>query len=446
MNLKEKKKKELYEGVRELYYNKGLSAQALGDRYGRTSRTIYRWLKKARQEESETIPTVRKKSKRAKKYPHEIFTRIRQLKEVIPQRSAPMIERTLQLEFKEKSPSLSTIQKFLREEGLVYKSREQKQGYKKFQREKPNDLWQVDIAGVQTVGHLRQVYLIAFIDDCSRFVVAAEYFRTQKGTNVFKVLRDAICSHGRPNQILADRGTQFWNALGELGTKYSKLLESLDIEPIYARAYHPETKGKLERWFKTVIQMFLVEARPFVKEKPKYSLAEFNEKFKEWVEWYNTKKPHSSLPDRTNPNTIYYDREKRIYRPLQVKVNWDKWLQESEERKVNKYNKISYKAQKFEVPPGYMRAKVVVIEYDNKIEIYHNDKLLIAHPYNVLIKIKKEDVQKRRVRKNGLISYKGKEYSIDYKLGGKTVEVQENNQGRNLLVYLDEILLKTIDL
>jgi transposase InsO family protein len=370
MNLKEKKKKELYEEVRELYYNKGLSIQDLGALHGKTTRTIYRWLKNAHQEKTETKSIVRKKSNRIKKYPLEIFVRIRELKEKIPQRSAPMIERMLQLEYKDNSPSLSTIQKFLREEGLVYKKREQNQGYKKFQRDKPNDLWQVDIAGVQTVSHLKQLYLIALIDDCSRFVVAAEYFRTQKGINVLKVVRDAIRSQGRPNQILADRGTQFWNALGELGTKYSKLLESLDVKPIFARAYHPETKGKLERWFKTVIQMFLVEARLFVKERPTCSLTDFNQKFKEWVEWYNNVKPHGALPNRTNPSTVYHDKENRIYRPLKVKVNWDNWLQENEERKVTKYNTISYKAQNFVVPHGYMRAKVDVIEYEKKIEIY----------------------------------------------------------------------------
>lgn len=446
MNLKEKKKRELYEEVRELYYNKGLSIQAIGDRYRKSVRTVYRWLKKARQEGTEKKPLPRKKYKRAKKYPPELFARIRELKKEIPRRSAPMIERILQLEFKDKSPSLSTIQKFLRKEGLIYKFREQRQGYKKFQRDKPNDLWQVDIAGVQPVTPLKEVYLIALIDDCSRFVVGAEYFRTQKGINVLKVIRDAICSYGRPNQILADRGTQFWNAIGDLGTKYSKLLESLDIEPIYARAYHPETKGKLERWFKTVIQMFLVEARHLINKRSKYSLAEFNQLLKEWVEWYNTKKPHSSLPDRTSPNTIFYDNKNRIYRPLQVKVNWDKWMQESEERKVNKYNTIAYKTQKFEVPPGYVRAKVVVIEYEDKVKIYHEDRLLITHPYHVLEKPKKEAIQIRRIRKNGVISYKGKEYSIDYKLAGKTVKVQENNQGRNLLVYLNGRLIKTIDL
>jgi transposase InsO family protein len=445
MRLNEKKKKELYEEVRELYHNRGLAIEKLAERYSISCRTVYRWLQRARLTDNTKRKTKRKKSIRRQKYPQEMYTRIVELKEEIPQRSAPMIERLLQTEF-DSIPCLSTIQKFLRNQGLVFKKKERQQGYISFQRAKPNDLWQIDIAGVQTVGHLRQIYLIALIDDCSRFVVAAEYFRTQKGVNVLKVIRDAVLSHGRPNEILADNGTQFRNVLGELGTKYTKLLEMLGIRPIFARSYHPETKGKIERWFGTVVHMFLPEARMFVTVNPKYSLKDFNQKFKKWVEWYNTKKPHWSLPHKTTPDKIYFESPDRIFRPLTVKVKWDKWLHESDQRKVTKYNTISYKGQKFEVPPGHIRAKVDVIEYEDKLELYHDDKLLITHLYDVLDHFKKNDRITRRIRINGTISYKGKDYSIDYKLGGRTVEVQEINQGKDLLVYLNGKLVKTLSL
>jgi len=246
-NLKEKKKIELKELVRELRYNKGLSIKDLAPHFGKSERTIYRWLKNISSEGFILSQKRKKDYNRSKKYPPEIFNRIIELKEEIPQRSAPMIYRKIQEEFEENCPSLSTIQKFLRKKGLVFKGKIYKKGYKKFQRQQPNDLWQTDIAGAQSVGHLKQLYLIALIDDCSRFVVAAQYFRTEQGINVIKVIRDAIVAYGRPNQILSDNGSQFRNVLGELGTKYSKLLEMMDIKPIFATRNHPQTKGKLER-------------------------------------------------------------------------------------------------------------------------------------------------------------------------------------------------------
>ena len=139
----------------------------------------------------------------------------------------------------------------------------------------------------------------------------------------------------------------------------------------------------------------------------------------------------------------YYEPEDRIFRPLQAKVNWKRWLCEVEQRRVTKYNEISYKSQKYHIPPGYSGTRVEIIEYEDKIEIYYRDHLIQTHSYNIPIK---QERIKRKITKSGTIMYKGKPYTIDYKLAGKTVEVQEINDGKNLLVYLNDVLLKTLDL
>jgi transposase InsO family protein len=431
------------EEARELRHNKGLSIEDLASHYGKSERTIYRWLANRKMKISPDQQDQKKKHKRVRKYPPEVFTRIMEFKKDVPQRSAPIVRKLLKKEFPNTTPSLSTIYTFFNEEGLVFKNRNQRQGYIKFERSKPNDLWQIDIAGVQTVGHLEKLYLIALLDDNSRFIVAAKYFKDQKGINVIETIRNAVLAYGRPNQILADNGTQFKNLIGELGTKYTKLLEILDIQPIFAKPNHPQTKGKLERWFGTVKQMFLGEARFKVKHNSDYTLTDFNQIFKNWVKWYNTEKPHRSIPGNKPPIKRYLDTEDRIFRPLQANVNWKRWLHEIELRKVNKYNEIHYKTQKCHIPPGYSGTRVEVIEYEDKIEIYYRDQLIITHSYNVPIKQKRK---KRKITHNGTIKYKGKDYNIDYKLAGKTVEVQEINDGKNLLVYLNSVLLKTLDL
>jgi len=441
--MKKSKKESNREEAREFRHNRGLSIKELASHYGKSERTIYRWLNNRNKKNSPDQQNQKIKHKRVRKYPPEIFTRIVEFKKEIPQRSAPIVWKLLKKEFPNTTPSLSTIYKYFHEQGLVYKNRNQRQGYIKFERSKPNDLWQIDIAGVQTVGHLEKLYLIALLDDNSRFIVAAEYFKDQKGINVIKVIRNAVLAYGRPNQILADNGTQFKNLIGELGTKYTKLLEILNIKPIFAKPNHPQTKGKLERWFGTVKQMFLGEARFKVKQNPDYTLTDFNQIFKNWVEWYNTEKPHRSMPGNNPPIKRYFDTEDRFFRPLQANVNWNRWLHEIEQRKVNKYNEIHYKSQKFHVPPGYSGTRVEVIEYEDKIELYYRDQLIITHSYNVPINQKKKI---RKITHNGTIRYKGKLYNIDYKLSGKTVEVQEINDGKNILVYLKGVLLKTLDL
>ena len=166
----------------------------------------------------------------------------------------------------------------------------------------------------------------------------------------------------------------------------------------------------------------------------------------EWVKWYNTEKSHRSLPNKCPPAKIFFETVDRIFRPLQTNVNLNRWLHELTQRKVNKYNEIHYKAQIFSVPPGYSGSKVNVIEYEDKIEMYFKERLITTHPYGAIIKREKTVKSKRKIRKNGTIVYKGKTYSIDYKLANRTVEVQEADDGRKLLVYLNGKLIKTLNL
>jgi len=387
--VKKTKKQSREEEARELYHNQKLSVKELAIRNGKTERTIYRWIRNDGQEKLLDQQEPKKKRMRTRKYPPEVFCRIVELKKQLPQRSAPAIWKILKKEFPDNTPSIPTIRKHIREQGLTYKRDPPGKGYVKFERKQSNDLWQIDIAGVQTVGHLEKLYLIALLDDHSRFIVAAEYFKDQKGINVIKVIRDAVMAYGRPNQILADNGTQFRNIIGELGTKYTKLLESLGIKPIFAKPNHPQTKGKLERWFGTIKTMFLVEARFFIQSHPKYSLPNFNLLLKNWVDWYNSKKPHRSLPNNYPPIKRFLETDDRVFRPLQAKVNWNWWLHEVEQRRVTKYNEISYKSQKYRIPPGYAGTRVEVIEYEDKIEIYYREHLIISHAYNVPILRKK---------------------------------------------------------
>jgi transposase InsO family protein len=434
------------EKARNLRYNQERSLKELANEFGKSERTLYRWLQKGNQQENIDSHIRKPKKVGRKKYTPAIFLRIEELMKEIPQRSAVLVRNQIKKEFPTEIPSLSTIQRFLREKGLTHREIVRRDGYRAFQRSKPNDLWQVDIAGVQTIGHLGKMYLIALLDDCSRFIVAAQYFGDQKGVHLIEIIRKAVLTFGRPNQILADNGTQFRNVIGDLGTKYSKLLESLGVIPIFASPSHPQTKGKLERWFGIVIQMFLVEIRTYVKTHLECTLAEFNQFLDEWVKWYNTEKSHRGLPGKVTPSKIYFEKSDRIFRPLESQINWDQWLYGCIHRKVTKLNQISYKAQNLAVPPGYVGLEVDIMEYETRIEIYYHENLLISHSFQIQILPEKERIFQRKVHGNGNIGYKGHVYTVDYKYAGKIVEIRESNGGHSLLVYFNDLLIKTINL
>ncbi|MHA1521638.1 MAG: DDE-type integrase/transposase/recombinase [Promethearchaeota archaeon] len=436
-------KKNIKQEALHYFHHGKLKISEIAEKLGKSPRTVYRWLngeKKPhipRQQESQTS------RKRRRQYSDEILARIVQLKSEYPKRSARIIRSLLESEHPSPIPSETTIRRILVEKGMGRIAAEARKGYITFERERPNELWQIDIAGVQTVAHLGPLYLFALIDDCSRFIPAAFYAENQKGTQVMRLLQLAIVDHGRPLAILADNGTQFRNVLSNLESKYEKLLHLLDIKPVYARVRHPQTKGKLERFFGTVKSMFLSEARFQAKQHPDWTLTDFNHQLQEWLEFYNNKHRHRSLPNRSPPAKIYFHKVPRVNRPLEIVVDWDMWIREVESRKVSKTNFISFRGNRFTVPLGYAGLKVSIWITGNTLEIHRNNQCLVSYILKTPI-LDKKGPQTRRIAQSGTIGYRGKYYSISYKMAGQQVTVKESADGTILLIYSQGQLIKQL--
>lgn len=116
----------------------------------------------------------------------------------------------------------------------------------KYEYPKPNMLWHTDWTNCPFTGK----QLIAFIDDHSRFIVHAEYFENATTENTILAFMNAMSKYGKPEAILTDNGTQFTPARAEKGP-FSHFCEKNDIKHILGRVHHPQTNGKIERWFGT---------------------------------------------------------------------------------------------------------------------------------------------------------------------------------------------------
>jgi putative transposase len=128
-------------------------------------------------------------------------------------------------------------------------------------------------------------HVIAYLDDASRLILACDEYDKQNSTNAIKTLVKAMVfanQYGGIKSILTDRGTEFYptrqDKKGKAKTQFQKFLEKHGINHIVGRVKHPQTNGKIERWFQT-----------YRKKRDRFnSLGEF-------LEWYNTDRMHMSL-------------------------------------------------------------------------------------------------------------------------------------------------------
>jgi len=201
------------------------------------------------------------------------------LKVAVPARTAVTIYRLLKVDMKESCPSKETIRRALKNLGFARDESPGRKSYVKFERDFPNELWHIDFKGYEFFEHLGKLYLLAIMDDRSRFVVAARWCTDQEETTVLLLLREAFEKQSLPNEILSDNGTQFKNVVGEPATRYYRLLVRLDVKPVYHRPNHPQTKGKLERWFGTVMSSFFPDAKALAASRPSMTLKELNDHF-----------------------------------------------------------------------------------------------------------------------------------------------------------------------
>jgi transposase InsO family protein len=191
-------------------------------------------------------------------------------------------------------PSLSTIYRVLVRHGLVAarKRKRRRQDYKRWQREAPMQLWQLDITASVFLTDGTELKLISGIDDHSRFCVIATVVRRATARAVCSAFVAAMRAYGIPDEVLSDNGKQFTGRFGKprpAEVLFERICRRNGIKQRLTRPYSPTTTGKVERWHQTLQVEFLNDAGPFS------SIDDAQTKVDEWREEYNHHRPHQSL-------------------------------------------------------------------------------------------------------------------------------------------------------
>ncbi len=155
---------------------------------------------------------------------------------------------------------------------------------RRFERSTPNQMWQTDIFTFRLGG--RYAYLVAFMDDYSRYIVGLAMFRSPTSAAVIEAFRVAAGEYGLPKEMLTDRGPQYTNWRGK--SRFEKEMQKEHIHHIKSRPQHPMTLGKVERFWSTIWTEFLSRAQFD-------SFENSRERIAAWVKHYNHRRPNQGI-------------------------------------------------------------------------------------------------------------------------------------------------------
>jgi transposase InsO family protein len=179
-----------------------------------------------------------------------------------------------------------------------------------FERARPNQLWQTDLFTFVLKRQNRRVYLVAFMDDHSRFLVSYGLHASQSAALVLEVFRAALASYGPPQEVLTDNGSQYVTWRGK--SAFSKELEKRGVRQVVASPRHPQTLGKIERFWGTLWRE-CVEAAVFL------DLGDAQRRVGLFIDHYNFQRPHQGIGGLV-PADRFFGAAPEVLRTLQARV------------------------------------------------------------------------------------------------------------------------------
>jgi transposase InsO family protein len=206
--------------------------------------TGYKWLGRYVEEEClGLVDRSRRPSASPHRTPAEVEERVLELKRLHPYWGARKLASLLG----EGSPCARTIDRILSRHGLC-QAASQARSVGRFEREGANELWQIDFKGVPKGAP----NLLGGVDDASRFCVLLEPVSGQSLEDIWGALWDAFGEYGLPEAVLSDNGPAFRCLATPRWSAFDVRLLRLGIRPVHGRPGHPQTQGKIERFFGTL--------------------------------------------------------------------------------------------------------------------------------------------------------------------------------------------------
>lgn len=287
------------------------------------------------------------------------------------------------------SISLSTLTRCLnkiKEESNIQDTNEMR----RYERPHINEVWCGDsCVGPKIIsnGGKKRVYIIALIDDASRFIPGALATYEDNFVSLMKLIRTSTAKYGVPKRFNFDNGKSYRNNQMDL------LAARMGCMIHYCHPYTPTQKAKIERWFRTLRDKWfaLIDLNGFS------SLEQIQKCLDEFVLKYN-QTVHSSLNGLT-PEERFFMESDRIHRLPPESLDGIFLLEI--ERKVSVDCVISINNVEYEVDCKYAGRKIILRYSPDMKEIYVVDSSGELSPVRLLNKEENSEIRRKKIYLSG---------------------------------------------
>ena len=302
----------------------------------------------------------------------ELGDRILALREEDPSRSVQTIVKMLrhagELAKDEHVPA-STVYRLLENRGLSKRAvrAPANKDLRAFAFERPNQCWQSDVMHGPPLrdgrtGKARKTYLVTLLDDASRVVVGSAFCWSEKLINFLPIFREALLRRGVPDRLFVDNGAAYKT------THLAVICASLRIALSHSRPYHPQGKGKIERWHRTLRGQWL-GSLDLDRVAADGGIDGLNARLSAWIEGEYHRTPHHGLPMPGGGYGTPLDKWMLHAAGLRAAPrDIDEHFLVKAERLVRRDRAVHLNGQVFEAPAEYVDRKVEV-RYDPGREV-----------------------------------------------------------------------------
>jgi len=339
--------------------------------WGISRRTMHRWLARY---EGDGLEGLNNRSHRPAQSPHQmppaVEAMVLEMRRSHPYWGARRIAFELVRKRVERAPSESAVYRCLVRAAVIdpVNRQRRRETWKRWERGAPMELWQLDLVHGFLLADGTSAKALTGVDDHSRYCVSARLMARERTQSVCDGFSSALKTYGLPAQVLTDNGKVFTGRFAQppVEVLFDRICRENGVDHLLTAPRSPTTTGKIERFHKTLRVEF--DTRQVFK-----TLKTAQEALDEWVNYYNTQRPHQSLADATPESRFHADDDQPQHRLTpRPERNGEQWVS----RRVASNGLVSVGYQQVSVGKHFGGSACDVLVTDGLLQFWVGNELL----------------------------------------------------------------------